>query len=75
MLFREAGVAQACRRMASACPPTLPGSARTILPRAAPTGSSESAGAWLPSSTAMTSPRASVALNMSGGSRTPRPTR
>ena len=46
-----------------------------ILPSALPTGSPASAAWWCPSSTAITSPSASVALNVSGGSRRPRPTR
>jgi pimeloyl-ACP methyl ester carboxylesterase len=47
--------------MVAAGLPTFSGSARMILLRAAPTGSSASAAAWLPSSTAMTRPSASVA--------------
>ena len=61
------------RRTASAGRASGSGSARTILPRACPTGSSSPAG-W-PSSTAITRPSASVGVNISGGSRSPRPTR
>ena len=61
------------RRTASAGRARGSGRARTILPRAWPTGSSSPAG-W-PSSTAITRPSASVGVNISGGSRSPRPIR
>ena len=69
------GAGAVLRRTASAWAATGSGSARTILPSALPTGSVGSPASWWPSSTAITRPRASVALNISGGSRRPRPTR
>jgi hypothetical protein len=61
--------------MAWTCSATVVGSARTTLPSAAPTGSVSSPASWWPSSTAMTRPSASVALNITGGGRTPLPSR
>ncbi|MFD0591505.1 hypothetical protein ACFQZ4_02045 [Catellatospora coxensis] len=63
------------RRTASAWAATGSGSARTILPSALPTALVGSPASWWPSRTAMTRPSASVALNTSGGRRSPRPTR
>ena len=56
-------------------PPTRSGSTRMILPSALPTASSVSVVACGPSTSAITRPRASGAVNISGGSRRPRPTR
>ncbi len=59
----------------SADDPTDPvGSALGKIVRALPTGSVGSLASWCPSRTAITRPRASVALNIRGGSRRPRPT-
>ncbi len=69
------GTGAAVRRTASACSATGAGRTRTILPSADPTGLSASAAAWWPSSTAITRPRASAGLNISGGTRSPRPIR
>ena len=71
----RSGAAAVVRRTASAWAATGSGSARTILPIAPPTRPVGSPASWWPSSTAITSPSASVALNISGGSRSPRPTR
>ncbi len=71
----RSGTGAAVRRTASAWAATGAGSTRTILPSAEPTGSSASAAAWWPSSTAITRPSASVWLNISGGTRSPRPSR
>ncbi|MEZ5248431.1 MAG: hypothetical protein R2713_04165 [Ilumatobacteraceae bacterium] len=60
------------RRTASACAATRSGRARTILPRALPTGLEASLASWWPSSTAITNESASVALNTRGGTRNPR---
>jgi hypothetical protein len=70
----RSGAGAVARRTASAWAATGSGSARTILPSALPTGLAGSLASWWPSSTAMTRPSASVALNISGGSRRPRPT-
>ena len=51
------------------------GQARRILASALPTGSSSFPAGWWPSSTAITSPSASLAVNVSGGRRSPRPSR
>ena len=59
-------------RIASVDRATASGSTRTIFPSASSTGSAAPRG---PSSTAITSPSASVGLNINGGSRKPRPTR
>lgn len=56
-------------------PPDAVDAARTILPWALPTGSVGSLTWWWPSSTAITRPRASAAVRLSGGRRRPRPTR
>ncbi len=71
----RSGAAAVVLRSASAWAATGSGSARMILPSALPTGSVGSLAAWWPSSTAITRPRASVALNVRGGSRSPRPSR
>jgi hypothetical protein len=49
------------------------GSTRTILASAVPTRSAGSAALGWPSSTAITRPAASAAVNVSGGSRSPGP--
>ena len=72
---RRSGALRACRRMLAAGPATFSGSERMSLPRADPTGSSGLAAAWCPSSTAITNPRASLAVNTSGGRRSARPRR
>ena len=54
------GAGAVVRRTASACAATGSGSARTILPRALPTGSVGSPASWWPSSTAITRPSASA---------------
>ena len=71
----RSGAASAYWRTAAAWAATPSGSALIRVPSARPTGSSGLAAAWWPSSTAITRPSASVALNTSGGSRSPRPSR
>ncbi len=59
------------RSTVSAAAPTRSGSTRMILPSALPTASSVSVVACGPSTSAITRPRASGAVNISGGSRRP----
>lgn len=63
------------RRTASAGPAAVAGSTRTIFASAVAAGCSDSAEPCQPCRTAITSPRASAVLNISGGTRAPRPSR
>ena len=70
-----AAQAEAVRRTTAPAPDRAAARPAPETASALPTGSVGSLASWWPSSTAMTRPRASAALNMSGGSRTPRPRR